>query len=452
MPFELDSARKHMGTKVRLFPQPSFVEPYSEPETVWLSPPAGTVGPGPNDDRMYVIDPVGKERGYGLRRGPNGSAALDLPPWRGALHAPAEPDAAGHFDHFAVGTPEFEMAHVYGSLRWTLDIWQDYFGRPIPWHFRRDYERLEAIMFPRLDNARSGYGFIEVGADITDWGEATPFSLNFDILAHELGHSIIYSEIGIPTLHTEQGEYFGFHESAADMVALIAVLHFDSVVDHLLGTTSGNLYTLNELNRVGELSKTEQIRTASNPHKMSDFAAGWTDEHLLSQPLTGALFDILVDVFDENLLERGLISARAEDLMDQIERRPEFEGVIQAIFDRAYANHHAGFKEALLEARDYLGAALAITWSELSPHFLNYDDVGDALLEADRRLTGGRYQRIILSNFRWREIGAVKIGPRLKEPDETSHAFSDRTLVPEPEKIPAKLSYYERMMTTRRHG
>ena len=57
-----DIAIRLTGTRVRLFAQSQYLEDFQEPETIWLSPPAGTVGAGPSDDRMYVVDPIGKER------------------------------------------------------------------------------------------------------------------------------------------------------------------------------------------------------------------------------------------------------------------------------------------------------------------------------------------------------------------------------------------------------
>ena len=440
------------GTRFRLFPQPSFLDSFERAETVWVSSPPGSLGPGPSDDRMYVVDPVGKPMPYGIIPGPRGPAGLYLPPWNGPVRPPVAPDRAGHFDHLEPGTPAFEAAHLFGTARFVLDVWEDIFGRPIDWHFLPDFDRLELSLFERFDNARAGYGFLEVGAETTETGELRPFSLNFDIIAHEMGHLIIYRELGIPTNETEQGEYFGFHESAADMVAIIAALHFDSVVQDLLETTAGNLYTFNELNRFAELSDNKQIRLASNDRKLSEFARGWSDEHDLSQPLTGALFDILVDAFHESLLDRGLIDPSVEDLSDRIEDSPEYDAVMQPLFDAAYEADPNGFKEALLDARDFLGTALAETWSRLSPHYLNYDDVGESLLRVDREMTGGRHQRIIVNDFRWRDIGLVSVGPRRTPPDETSHAASDRTVVPPaPAEGPAR-SYAERMAQAGRCG
>jgi hypothetical protein len=401
---------------------------------------------------MYVVDPIGKPASYGPAPGPRGRSSLYLPPWQGSVRPPAEPDSEGHFDRLEPGTPEFEAAHVYGTVRFVLDIWEDYFGGTIDWHFGQDYERLELSLLRNLNNALMGYGFLEVGYDQTLEGPPRPFTLNFDVLAHEVGHAIVFSRVGVPTPKAEQGEYFGFHESAADQVALIALLHFESVVDRLLERTRGNLYMLNRLNRIAELSDDRQMRLAANSSTLSDFAAGWVDEHNLGQPLTGAMFDVLVDIFHENLLDRGLISPEVEDMADRLEYRPEYEALIQSLFDDAYERSPGGFKAALLETRDTLGLLLAGAWSRISPDFLGYEDVGDALLEQDRKLTGGRYQTQILNNFRWREIGAVDVGPRLSPPGTGSHVHSARTMMPRRRKArPSSLSYHERRVAARRH-
>src|SRR5271155_1158147 len=53
---------------------------------------------------------------------------------------------------------------------------------------------------------------MEVGAHRFPNGTHAPYALNFDVIAHELGHLILYSTIGLPTPTTQQGEYFGFGE------------------------------------------------------------------------------------------------------------------------------------------------------------------------------------------------------------------------------------------------
>ncbi len=414
MPINLNEEFRNNGTRFRVYPQAPVLASIEQPELIWVSAQAGSVGAGPQDDRMYVRDAREKREPYEVPY---------LPPYTGALFPPPEPDAEGHFDHVPVATREFESAHMYAVIRRVLDVWETYMGRPIAWHFATMFERMELI--PRLmwDNAQSGFGFIETGTRSNAHGDLQPFCLNFDVLAHEIGHSIIYAEVGWPTPQTAAPEYFGFQESAADMTALIASLHFDSVVDRLLQKTAGNLYMLNELNRIAELSEIEQIRVASNDFTMADYAAGWEKEHHLSQPLTGALFDVLVDVFHTLLIERHLIDdAMAEQIATS--KGPDLDiETIQRRFDDAYAGQHSDFKLALLDARDHLGMCLASVWQQLSPDFLTYADVGHCLLRADLEFSDGRFQRQIFDAFRWRHIGTIAPGPRIGKPaDDTTRS------------------------------
>ncbi|MCV3272840.1 gluzincin family metallopeptidase [Roseobacter sinensis] len=414
------------GTRFKLFPQPGFLDAFAEPEVIEVSSPAGSLRPGPSDDRMYTIFPIGKAQPYGIS--PDGSDAL-APPWTGEVEAPAMPDAEGHFDYLEPGTPQFETAHLFGTVRFVMDIWEDYFDRTIPWQGEKSYDRQELTILHSLDNAYSGYGFIEMGADLST-GKPRPFALNFDVIAHEVGHAIIYSEIGVPDPRNVTGEYFGFHESAADLVALISSLHFNSLVDLLLNNTRGNLYMLNAVNRIAELSDNKQIRIAANDKRLSEFAEGWVKEHHLAQPLTGAFFDILVDIFHEMLLDYDAISPEMEDLSDQLLATHAYAPVMQEMFDEAYADHPETFKLALLDARDILGTYLADTWQLLSRQDLNFVDVAEAFLHVDQAHTGGRFERIIRGNFHLRDIGLVEVGPQLAPLGKDSHANSVRTMLP----------------------
>jgi hypothetical protein len=207
-------------------------------------------------------------------------------------------------------------------------------------------------------------------------------------------------------------------------------LHLGSVVEELLESTRGNLYALNKLNRFAELSDNAQIRMAANTNVMSEFVHGWSSEHRLSQPLTGAMFDILVDVFHERLLLHGLISPQMEDLSDQLETDPSYGLIMQEMFDQRYREAPEGFRIALLEARDYLGSYLADAWQLLDPEFLTYYGVEQALVEVDRSITEGQFESIISGNFRVRDIGLVRPGPRLEKLGKGSHSASVRTLVP----------------------
>ena len=129
------------GTRFKLYPQPRFLEEYGAPEVVTVSSPPGSLGPGPQDDRMYTIFPIGKSDPYGFAA--EGGGEAPAPPWTGSIEPPAEAGPDGHFDHLEPGTKQFEAAHLFGTVRFVLDIWEDYFGRTIPWHSSKHYDRVE---------------------------------------------------------------------------------------------------------------------------------------------------------------------------------------------------------------------------------------------------------------------------------------------------------------------
>ena len=398
---QLDLDYRAWGTRFRLFPQSPLLSNYQTPETVWLPLRPSEISAGPADSRMYVSDAIDKQYyEYPF-----------LPPYRGQKNPPVQAAADGHFDHLEVGTTEFEAAHMYGTLRWVLDIWETYFEREIDWNFSDQYARLELTPWLDWDNAHSGFGFIEMGYGRDDEGQKFPYNLNFDVLAHELGHALLYSVIGTPDGDRASTAFFAFHETASDIIAIISVLHFNSVLDHLLLQTRGNLYAQNELNRIGEESSTRQIRMASNDLKMSQIPSLDTplaelsnkQIHDMSLPLTGALFDLLVEVFQQNLVDDGLIDISLDQHSRGLNEENRDHAHLQSAFDAAFADHPDGFKKALVDARDYMGMMLSRSWEYLSWD-LDYSMVAQSLLYADQELFGGQYQDDIAEVFDWREI------------------------------------------------
>jgi hypothetical protein len=379
---------------------------FPEPEEVIVSVPAGEVQPGPADERMFVVDAVNKLPYNRFFR----------PPYRGAARPPVKPGRDGHFTHLASDSREFAAATMYATVRRVLDIWEDYFSHRIEWHFESDFAQLELIPLIEWDNAQSGYGFLEFGFGRTSTGtidHTRPYCENFDVLAHELGHSIIFSEVGVPSSSADDAiDYGGMHESGGDLTAIVALLHFDTFVDHLLQTTKGNLLTVNGLDRVGELSDSREIRVALNARRMSDVG---DEPHERSLPLTGALFDTMVEVFQKDLVSEGLITAELRDRSTNLPGSAADLEAIQDDFDAAYTGNEKQFKAALLGARDYLGQLLAVTWGNLSPDFLTYHDILRTLIRADREISGGANQSIIRACFAWREIAPIPTSLLLRQ-------------------------------------
>lgn len=372
------------GTRFLLYPQapPGF----ATPERVWIDSPPGSIGPGPSDARLYAVLPAIDKLPY--------APPAHMPPFDGPILAPAMPDAQGHFDHLDPNSPQFLAAHLFGAARFTLDVWEGYLGGPVRWWHADRLPRIELIANVAWNNAHSGPGYIETGTRLNRAGDANLFCLNLDVVAHEIGHAIVFSELGIPPPGRLSAQYLAFHEAFSDLVALITALQFDSVIDRFLDQAWGNLYALSLINRVGELSDIEQIRAVDFEVGLSAFDGfdlrpdgGWDDpsgrnrtQHQLAQPLTAAIFCALIEVFQDALVTRGVIapdddtrgwsSAEVEEDLERLQRQ------IGSDLGRLRPE----FRAALREARDWTGRTLARTLKRLSPEDMTFQAIARIFL------------------------------------------------------------------------
>ncbi len=395
------------GTLVRLFPQ---TEGFDEPVVVVLSSPAGSVAAGPADATLRTVLPVDKRAPY---EPPN-----YMPPYRGAALPPAAPDPWGNFDTVPVDCPQFLCQHLFGGIRRTLDVWEGYLGRPVVWWHAPQLPQLELVPMLDWDNAHSGPGFIETGVRATQAGVPQLFALNFDVIAHETGHAILFSEVGAPALSRMTAGYLAFQESFSDLIALIAALRFPQVVDRMLAETGGNLYVLNLVSRIGEMSKVEQIRVADNEVTVADLAdlsltedGEWVDHrglgrtvHHASLPLTGAVFDVLVDLYQDNLVRAGVIPPRLDARgWDESEVHAAFDSVATRSAE-AFARRAGDFRRALAGARDAVGLCMARTMRTIDAEDLTFDAVAAGMIRAAAELGIERIGPAFLENFLWRGI------------------------------------------------
>ena len=393
-------------TRFKIYVQsPILGAPFDTPQTITVDRPPSLISAGPTDvetgtdeSLLYVLD--AKKRRYDNFT-PHAYDELDGRPWIGASYHGAKPGPGGHFDHLDPDTHprQFAQAAVYGSARFALECWQKYFKKfnrnGIRWHHRPQDAGVDKFLelnpWSSGIGARAGYGFMEFGHSPVQTNRRfsrQPLWRNFDVIAHELGHSILFATLGFPSdmakntawyseaNKRKNGAFLAFHESAGDLVAMIASLHHDTVIDYLLERTGGDLRQgANVVSRVGELRKANPddfgklncIRNAANNSKVGEVTVKKDGPHAYSLPLTGAIYDVFVDEFESR-------------------------------------KSSADMREALEGARDYLGALLARAWSShLSTDNLRYSKVRKALIEADREMGGGR-KKLIDKNFRNRGI------------------------------------------------
>ncbi len=243
-------------------------------------------------------------------------------------------------------------------------------------------------------------GFLETGVIQNRLHQDHMFCLNFDVIAHEMGHAVLFAQVGVPAPGKMSSEYLAFHESFSDLFGVIGVLRFESVVSRLLQQTQGNLYVLNMVSRLGAYSDTEQVRIASTQATMADVAGvallpngDWADpsgqnrnQHALGEPLTGAIFDMLAEIYQDRLVARGLIPGEADG---RGWRRQDIERSLSALhehFARSLDRFAPAFHDALLEARDVVGFGMA--------HAIKDGASGYANIRAGGRLhIGGRLVR-----------------------------------------------------------
>lgn len=386
----LDTRYRRTGTRFRVYPQPKFLPGFARPVTIHVDSTPGTVRIGPADDRMYVVDARNK-RPY--------SKTGRVPPYAGPRLRPAEPNRQGHFDEIDPDDETFKSATAYGVIRCVLDIWEAYLGRRIAWHFVDTYRRLEIIPRVRDWNAFSMFGYVEFGA-------GDPSGLvceNFDSVAHEVGHLILKGVIGNPSVRPV--EFRAHEEAGADLVAVVSSLHFKEVVDRLLKRTQGRLFAASIVSRIGE---SVDARNLYNDFTMGDVP--WDPDpdaykYSLCLPFEGAVFDLLVELYERRLVAHGAIERRVADRSSHAHGRA-VRGLKRA-FARGFARHEDAFRLALAEARDYLGLLLARTWQMTPATNLSFSNVVATMLTADQRM-GGRHGPLIRAIFARRLILPMK--------------------------------------------
>lgn len=405
----LDQDIKQWGTRFLVFAQNPQLPGFEKPELVYIASRPGEIKAGPEDDRIYTVDAPNKSPYNSGYRPPY--IRMENDP------LPVAPGPDGHFDHLSPNDPAFLSATLYASVRRVLDIWEDYFGQSVIWHFRNRYPKLELIArINKETNAYAGLGFLEFGyVNSPDIASGKHYLCeNFDVVSHEVGHQIKNAIIGPSGAHPD---FSAHHEAFGDIVSIVSVLHFDSFVNRLLDSSKGNLFSRNELSRLHELNQSREMRIAFNNKTFLDPTAG---PHARSLPFTGGAFDILVEIFQRLLIERGLISEDLGSRSSANTIEPKLLHQLQTEFDQAYSGKAQDFKQALLDARDLFGYMMARAWLKKIPDDFAFWKVVNHLIDADQELNQGKYSQIIRDCFEWRKLDAT-IPLHLRNPHEIIH-------------------------------
>ena len=206
------------------------------------------------------------------------------------------------------GTDAFDAVHTFAVVRQTLTMHQRSLGMPIPWQWNNAANTNPLSVFPHgiPDVMNAFYSRNLKALKFGDFirPDSTPperlFTCrSFDIVAHEAGHAILDGLKPNWLLINQPPQTGGLHESFGDISAIFLALSQLDQVEAIIAQTKANLHNKNFLADLAEqfglaLGRPNGLRNADNNLKLSEVG---NEVHAISQVFTGAIYDILADIF-----------------------------------------------------------------------------------------------------------------------------------------------------------
>lgn len=221
-----------------------------------------------------------------------------------------EPNASGDFVTLP-DTPQFDAVHTFAVVRQTLTMYQRVLtaagvAMPLPWQWNSSSDTDPLRLFPHgLPDVMNA--FYSRNQNCLKFGDFTPGGAaervftcrSFDIVSHETAHAIL-DGIKPRWLQADAPpQTGGLHESFGDLTAVfLALAQFDQC-EAIVAQTKANLHDKSFLTDVAEqfglaLGYRNGLRNADNDLRLSQVG---TQVHAISQVFTGAVYDVLADLF-----------------------------------------------------------------------------------------------------------------------------------------------------------
>jgi hypothetical protein len=211
------------------------------------------------------------------------------------------------------GSDAFDTVHTFAVVRETLTMYQrarnnGALPAPLPWQWNTATDTTPLSVFPKAGNTMNA--FYSRGERALKFfffnkpGDPPTAPLIFtcrslDIVAHETGHAVLdglkpgWLNFGNPP------QTGAMHEAFGDLTAIFLMLSQLDQVEAVIAQTRANLHDKSFLSDLAEqfglaLGRPNGLRNADNDLTLSQVT---NEVHDLSQVFTGALYDILADIF-----------------------------------------------------------------------------------------------------------------------------------------------------------
>jgi hypothetical protein len=220
------------------------------------------------------------------------------------------PNAFGDFVTMP-DTPQFDAVHTFTVVRQTLTMYQRALSAvgnemPLPWQWNSSVDTEPLQVFPYgLPNVMNA--FYSRSQCCLKFGDFVPsgqaervFSCrSFDIVSHETGHAVLDGLKPDWLGADNPPQTGGLHESFGDLTAIFLALSQLDQCEAIIAQTKARLHDKTFLADIAEqfglaLGIPTGLRNADNDFTLSQ--AG-TEVHAISQVFTGAVYDILADIF-----------------------------------------------------------------------------------------------------------------------------------------------------------
>lgn len=224
--------------------------------------------------------------------------------------AAVEPNAFGDFVT-QPNTPQFDAVHTFAVVRQTLTMYQRALlgvglSMPLPWQWNSGSDTRPLRIYPHgLPDVMNAYysrnqACLKFGDFIPSGGGGRVYTCrSFDIVAHETAHAVLDGIKPRWLLADAPPQTGGLHEAFGDLTAIFLALAQLDQCEAVVTQTKARLHDKSFLTQIAEqfglaLGSSTGLRNADNDIKLSDAGA---QVHALSQVFTGAVYDVLADLF-----------------------------------------------------------------------------------------------------------------------------------------------------------